>query len=235
MGDVEKALGFVVRDLSDQNYAQSFAFCRFWLDIGQTYHQTPPDQIFDAIWKNRVGGSFRPSGGGGELIHPAARLILRLASDIDSDHTIVPQTPGLQGRLCTRSLGEFFTHNLGTVWYKMNRYGNEAPDEFFADVNLIAHWVNLGYVEEAAIRNHILQSLVSHPTLYNHQAQALIILFKLAGPTFETYAGSSVVDHCFELLKNQYIGYSSARRNQVQVCTIHQVVGSHDLRQTFRR
>jgi len=185
MGDVEKGLGFAVRDLSDQNYSKSLAFCHFWLDIGQTYHQTPPDQIFDAIWNNRVGSSFSPSGGRGKLIHPAAHLMLCLASDVESDHTIAPQTPGLQGRLCTKSLGAFFTHNLETVWYKMHNFGNEAPDSFYADANFIAHWANIGYVEEVAIRNHILQSLISHPKLYDHQAHALIILFKLAGLTFE--------------------------------------------------
>ena len=59
-------------------------------------------------------------------------------------------------------------------------------------------------MEEAAIRNHILQSLISHPKLYSHQADALIILFKLAGATFEAYVDPAVVDRCFELLKANY-------------------------------
>ena len=37
--------------------------------------------------------------------------------------------------------------------------------------------------------------------MYDHQADALIILFKLAGATFEAYADPSVVDRCFELLQ----------------------------------
>jgi len=57
-------------------------------------------------------------------------------------------------------------------------------------------------VEEDAIRNHIIQSLIAHPTLYDHQADALIILFKLAGATFEAYVDPSVVDRCFNLLKD---------------------------------
>ena len=76
---------------------------------------------------------------------------------------------------------------------------------FLADVNFIAHWANLGCLEESPIRNHILQSLISHPTLYSHQANALISLFKFAGATFEKYAGPSVVDRCFELHKSYYI------------------------------
>ena len=57
-------------------------------------------------------------------------------------------------------------------------------------------------MEEITIRSRILQSLISHPELYYHQADALLILFKLAGATFEAYADVSVVDRCFELLKD---------------------------------
>ena len=166
MGDVEKALGFVVRDLSDRNSAQSLAFCRLWLDIGQTYRQTPPDQILDAIWDNRVGSSFSPSET--RLIHPVARFVVRLAGDVGSDHITTPQTPGLQSRLCKRSLRQIFADNLEAVLYRINRSENDAADGFYADVNLIARWANLGYVEQAAIRDHILQSLISHPKLYDH-------------------------------------------------------------------
>jgi len=220
-GSVGEALGFTVRDLSDQNYAQSLAFFRFWTDIGQIYQQPPPDQIFDAFWNNRTGSSFSPSGGNGELIHSTAHMFLRFASDVESDHILAPHSSGLRSRLCARSLQELFTINLETVSYKMRGYGNNGPDGFFADANLIAHSANLGYVEEAAIRNHILQSLISHPRLYDHQAYALIILFKLAGSTFEAYADRSVVDRCFELLKNQYAGGNSVRMKLVQVRARH--------------
>ena len=106
-----------------------------------------------------------------------------------------PHNSGLQTRLCALTLREFFNNNLRICC------GNGNGDNICADANLIAHWANLGYVEEAVIRNHILQSLISHPKLYDHQADALIILFKLAGTTFEAYADPSVVDRCFELLK----------------------------------
>ena len=84
------------------------------------------------------------------------------------------------------------------------------------EANLIAHWANLGYVEEAAIHNLILQSLISHPKLYDHQADVLIILFKLAGTTFEAYADPSVVNRCFELLKDHY-NHSSVKKELVRV------------------
>ena len=190
------ALGPVVNNLSDQNYAESLVFYRFWLGIGQTYHQiSPPDLIFDTTWGNRGTGSIVSREG--KLIHSTAHLIARLASDAKSDHLLAPNTSGLQNLPSTRTLGEFFKNNLRIVG---GSGGN--PVSFCVDANFIAHWANLGYVEEAAIRNHILQSLISHPKLYDHQADALIILFKLAGATFEAYTDPSVVDRCFELLKD---------------------------------
>ena len=193
MQTVGEALGLVVGELSDNNYAQSLDFYCFWLETGRTYVQIPSDQIYDSIWNNRVSSSIDPTYG--RLIHSSAHLMPRFASDVESNHILAPYNSELQNRLCTRSLREFFSNNLMVARY------SEPVRDFYADANLIAHWANLGYVEEAAIRNHILQSLIAHPKLYDHQADALVILFKLAGPTFEAYADPSVVDRCFELLK----------------------------------
>ena len=196
MQTIGDALGFVVGELSDHNYTQSLDFYRFWCSTEQTHLQIPSDQIFDAIWNNRAVGSPIDSRST-KLIHPAADLFLRFAGDVESDPVLSSYSSGLRGRLCAGSLREFSSNNLMAA-----RYGRDAVGSFYADTNLIAHWANLGYVEEAAIRDHILQSLISHPKLYDHQADALIILFKLAGPTIEAYADQSVVDRCFELLKN---------------------------------
>jgi len=78
---------------------------------------------------------------------------------------------------------------------------DQATSEFYTGATFVAHLANLGCVEGAAIRNHILQSLISHPKLYDHQVDALITLFKLAGATFGAYVDPSVVDRCFDLLK----------------------------------
>jgi len=193
MRTIGEALGLVVGGLSDQNYAQSLGFYRFWLDTGRTYIQIPSDQIFDAIWNNRVAASINHDCG--LLIHPAAHSIPRFASDAASDPILAPYGPELQSRLCAKSLQEFFSNNLMVAKYK------EPVHELYADANLIAHWANLGYVEEAAIRDHILQSLIAHPKLYDYQVDVLIILFKLAGATFEAYTDPSVFDRCFKLLK----------------------------------
>ena len=193
MEDIGKALGSAVSDLSAQNYARSLAFYRFWIDIGHTYHQIPPDLIGDTIWRNRATSSIVPEKG--KLIHSTAHLIVRLARDAESDHILAPHSSDLQSRLSSRTLREFFTNNL-----RVARSESGSVNYLHAEANLIAHWANLGYVEEAAIRDHILQSLISHQRLHDHQADALIILFKLAGAVFEAYADSSVVDRCFELL-----------------------------------
>jgi len=236
MEEIKKALDLVLGQLSDKNYAHSLDFYRFWFNIGQTYHQFPSDQIFDAIWKHRGKGS-RMDLSRGELIHSGVDLILRFASDAESDPILAPHSSRLQSRLCTRSLQEFFSDNLTTA------RGGGWSHEIYVDANLIAHWANLGYVEETSIRNHILQSLISHPTLHDHQAYLLIILFKLAGATFEAYADPSVVDRCFELLKNHctydapqghHAGKEKLERTK-QVCTPRQRRADVGLISLFRR
>ena len=201
MQTVNEALGFVVDELSVQNYAQSLAFYRFWAETGGGYVEIPSDQIFDAIWNHRGVGTSSVNHYHGRVFHASAHLILRFASDVESDRVLAPHSSGLQNRLCARSLREFSSDNL-----MIARYGRDATN-FYVDVNLIAHWANLGYVEESAIRDHILQSLISHPKFYTHQAFALIILFKLAGATFEACADPSVIDRCFELLKSHSASY----------------------------
>jgi len=212
MEEINATLGLVVGRLSDENYAQSLDFYRFWFGIAQTYHQIPSDQIFDTIWENRETNSINVVRG--PLIHPTAHLIVRLASDAESDNLLAPYSSGIQNRLCTRSLQQFFSDNLSTARRIMNGYADQASNRFCVDTTLIAHWANLGYMEESAIRSHILQSLISHPTFYDHQADALIILFKLAGATFEVYADPSVVDRCFELLKGHCYAPPYSDRDQ---------------------
>ena len=208
MSTIGEVLGSVVAELSDENYAKSLAFYHLWFDIGQTYLQVTSDHTFNSIFNKRGTSLIDPDSG--KLIHPTAQLILRFADDVSAQPDSIPPPPTseLQNRLCTMTLREFFTTNLRVVWG-----GENYAAGFRADANLIAHWANLGYVEETAIHNHILQSLTSHPTLYDHQADALIILFKLAGATFGAYADPSVVDRCFELLQDhKYVNPHDSER-----------------------
>ena len=132
---------------------------------------------------------------GDEIFHPAPPLILRFASDAELDNVLAPHSVGLCARLCASFLREFFEDN-------MRGCENGIPEGdlqlFGTNVNFVAHLVNLGYVEEAVIRDHILQSLTSYPRaeICHHQVYALTILFKLAGATFERYVDPSVVDSC---------------------------------------
>ena len=121
-----------------------------------------------------------------KLVHPTTHLILRLARDIESDHILAPHGDGLQTRLCTRISLEFFVTNLTLVQGKSGH--PNRLQSFCADgTNLIAHRINLGHVEEDAIRYCTPQSLITHPNPYDHQVDGLTVLFGLAGITFEIY------------------------------------------------
>ena len=219
---IVRALKSVVAELSDENYAKSFAFYRVWFDIGQAYHNMTSDLIFRDIWNNKGGGSAgNPTSA---LTHSNARLIVRFASDVESDRILSPHGTGLQNRLCRESLREFFGDNMGIasrIGRSQGPHAIKLLHEFYVHTDLVAHWANLGYVEETTIRDRILQSLISHPTLYEHQANALLTLFKLAGATFEAYAGSSLVDRCFELLKNYCYSCKPVNVNPLEVRMLH--------------
>lgn len=214
MGYIDGALRSVIREiLADRNYEKSFDFLRSWFDIGQIHDQLPSDLIFDAIMSNGLTNQIDP--GCGKLIISTAHCALRFVSDVESDRILAPYHPGLQRRLCTSIQRKFFINNLVLV----SDEGSNIANYFYADTNLIAHWVNLGYVEEAVIRDHILQSLISHSKLYDHQACALFILFKIAGATIAAYADLTIFDRCFELLKGHF-SRSSPRGKLIQVSAL---------------
>ena len=125
-------------------------------------------------------------------------LIPRFIDDVESDPVFAPYSAGLRNRFCARILQEFFDGDLERI----NGDNGWDWNQFYVDANLIAHCANLGYIEEDMIRDYVLQSLISHPKLQDHQANALLILFQIAGATFEAYVDSAVVDRCFQLLKN---------------------------------
>ena len=202
---MQAALNNTIAGLYDQNYDQSLAFFRRWFEIAQTHSTIPPDAVLRALQ------TYRSKSVTANYIHPTGHLILRFASDAESDHILAPYSAGLQSRLCTEILQLFFDTDLGVVSGKC-----DWSDPYCADVSLVAHCINLGWVEEAVIRNQILQSLISHPTLHNHQVYALVILFQIAGATLAAYGDPTVVDRCFELLKGPR-GSSWPRGELIQV------------------
>ena len=223
---VAEILDNVVTKLSDKNYEPSVAFYRVWFGIGRRYHQITYDQAFNAIWSKRT--ALGPTGSA--LVHPPAHLFVRFISSVDTepDSPPAPPTSGLQSRLTTRTLKEFFSSNLRI----MSDNGDKEAN-FLTDANLIAHWANLGCVEETTIRNYILQSLITRPKLYDRLAEALIITFKIAGATFEEYVDPAVIDRCFNLLKARY-SRGSAKGRLVQVRRPRPVKAAIGLRGIFR-
>jgi hypothetical protein len=208
--NVERALGSVLSNLSEENYAQSFASYRFVFELAQTYSQVPFNLVFDSIRKHR--GRLTSPGNG--IFFPATLLILRFASEAQSDSVLALHSAGLRHRLCTSILDEFFNVSLGAL-------SGLGGDNVLA--NFIAHGANLGLIEETAIRQHILQLLTttSHSTLHSYQAEMLCVLFKLAGATFDAYADPSVIDRCFKLLRDYSI-VDSWRRGQIQVRELYE-------------
>ena len=204
MRNIQKALDSTIGSLSDERYEQSMDFFRLWFRIGQNYSQNPlgetpgpqvlattpkkkkkkknspnpPDPILDTIYGCRMAGSWNDDHwlGGYSIGH----LIPRFVEDVESDPAFAPYNTGLRSRFCTRIVQEFFDGNLEAA----SAGESPAPIEFYVDVNLIAHCANLGYLEEDLIRDYILQSLIHHPKMHDHQAGALAILFKIAGATF---------------------------------------------------
>ena len=221
---IQRTLCDIAEKLSEENYDESFAQYRFWLDIGITRGRLAvQDQVDGDMWKIIRSGSLK------ELVKPAVRLFIWFIGDVEAARAASGDASSLHMRYCTSRLDRFFDENLD-----LTRSWNETrATSFLTDMNLIAHWVNLGYVEEAMIRNYILQSLTSHPKLHSHQADALITLFKLAGVTFEAYADTSVVDRCFELLKGHY-SHDSVKGKLVKVCLPHMVKGNHRSKTSFQ-
>jgi hypothetical protein len=225
MSSLRDTLRDIVEKLSDFDYEKSFAEYRLWLDIGDAHGHITQDQLNDDIEQ-----IVKPDPSK-ELIHPTAHLLIRFIGDVEADRKISRHASGLHRRRSTSAICSFFEANLSII-----RSGDDGEvQNFLTNANLIARWANIGHVEEETIRNRILQSLIARPKmqpysghhrgligfcrpgLHDHQADALIILFKLAGATFEAYADPSVIDRCFELLKDHR--HTRVKWRAVQVCT----------------
>jgi hypothetical protein len=206
MSNIEGALGSVVGALTEEKYEQSLASYCFLFELAQTYFQVPSDLVFDSIWKHRWR---LPSTDNG-LFYPTSHLILRFASDAESDSILASQSAGLRSRLCRTILREFLNVGLGLL--------SGSGGDLNLLTNLVAHGANLGFIEETAIRQHILQLLTvtTLPMLHDYQMHALCVLFERAGATFDAYTDPSVVDRCFKLLRD-YSNVNSWRREQIQV------------------
>ena len=199
--DIEPNLRPLILGLTDENYEESFARYQFWFQLGQSCSQIPPGLVFNTIWNQKTKLPRQE----GTIIFPTCSSILRFVSDAESDHILASYSTGIRTRLCRSLLQGFYGTDVRVVHNSHTVYRDDYGDDYLVDANLIAHCANLGYIEEAVIRHHILQSLIYHPSLHNHQADALIILFKIAGATFGAYVDHSVIDRCFDLLGGRNI------------------------------
>jgi len=183
--EIQQALGSVIDEISDKIIVKPPTTPE------QDSSKTPSDTILGAIWSNRKVKLVDP--GRGKLDHPIAHLIVRLARDVELDHVFAPHSDGFQNRLSVKILLGFFRDNLRAIWYDGSSLFSHIKRGFCADANLLPHCANFGCIKEDGICDDILQSLIYRPKLYDHQADALIVLLKPAGATDEAYAGRSAV------------------------------------------
>ena len=177
MSNLRETLGDLAGKLSEENCDEYFPHYRFLLDLGCARGRlTVQDQVDDDMWRIARTDFSK------DLINLTTHLFIRFIGDIEADQKISGHTLGLHRRYCESTLDRFFERNLALV-----KSWDKDRSSFFTDVNLIAHWINLGYVDKALTRDYILPSLISHPGVYVHGVEALIILFKLAGATIEAY------------------------------------------------
>ena len=190
--EAEAAYGGVLNHQLDNNILSSPSMMSSLITTPQAdYHTTP-------IIEYNNTRQYNPRG---RLIHPNIHLLLCFITDAELDPTLSTSPIGLHDRLCRESLEQFFKHGLDYILGGWKKPTSEQLREFYTQVNLIAHWVNLGYVKLEDVRDRILQSLVYQPTVHPHQLNSLMILLRISGATFAAHVNPSVMDCCCDLLK----------------------------------
>ena len=202
--------------LSEENYSHTFSEYRSWIQLGAARGGVSNHQLYNDIlgdtsmrpelitilqWEAKTirynnASRYTPRG---QLIHKNVHLLLRFITDAGFDNALSTYAIGLHDRLCRESLEQFFRQNL---YFTPGRWSKPSSDQlrgFYTRINLIAHWVNLGYVKLEDVRDNILQSLTRQPTHY--RLNSLMILLKISGATFGAYVDPSVMDHCCDFLK----------------------------------
>jgi len=218
--DTSWSLMKLVHGIHEGNYDRTFSAYRLWIKLGTARGGVSSGQLYNDILGSLTAGhgwittlqldydnpkihynNVNQRVPRGQLIHGGARLLPRFITDAELDPALSTYAIGLHDRLCRESLDRFFRQNLDCIPGGWGEPTSEQSCEFYTWVNLVAHWVNLGYVELEDIRDHILQSLAFQPTVHPHQLNSLLILLKISGATFAAYIDPSVMDRCCDLLK----------------------------------
>jgi hypothetical protein len=187
--------------LTKENYERTLSDYRFWMEIGATHGWISDDQLYHDIL-----ATMKPvDRSSGQLVDNTSNLLLQFVTDVELVPALSPYASGVHGRLCHEILKTFFDNNLYLMAVDIvpgSRRDVDKVCKFYADVNFIAHWVNLGYLDVEDIQNRILQSLISQPAVHAHQLNSLGILFKIAGATFAAYVEPSLMDRCCGALES---------------------------------
>jgi hypothetical protein len=124
------------------------------MEIGTTHGWIPDNQLY-----NDVLASMRPdlvNTSSGQLIRSTSCLLLRFVTDVGLDPVLSAYTFGTHERHCHRSLKNFFADNVDFI--PRITFHETDLQKFYTNVNLLAHWVNLGYLNVEDVQNSILQS-----------------------------------------------------------------------------
>jgi len=175
--DTSWSLMKLVHGIHEGNYDRTLSAYRLWIKLGTARGGVSNDQLYNDILGSLTTGHGRittPQIDGwsptihyngvnqcvprGELIHGGARLLPRFITDAELDPALSTYAIGLHDRLCRESLDQFFRQNLDCIPGGWGEITSKQLCEFYTWVNLVAHWVNLGYVELEDVRDHILQS-----------------------------------------------------------------------------
>ena len=190
---ISEFLSKLVSRLSEENYEQTLSDYRFWMKIGITHGSIPDNQLHKVIWENTKPELVYPSSS--QLIHPTTHRLLQFITDVEFN----PASP-THVQLCNSSLNGFFADN--TDFYFRTYFQDYEWSRFYANVNFLAHWVNVGCLNVEDVRDHILQSLTFRPVPSFYQLCSLLILLKIAGATFAAYMDPSVMGRCLHVLKS---------------------------------
>ena len=187
----------LLHDLSEDNYEQTVFDYRFWMKFVAAHGWIRDDRLYDDIQVSIKQDLVYPKTK--HLIHPTSHLLIRLLTDVGADPVLSTYASSAHDQLCRVSLRDFVDDNLD-IMLGRTLYDWELC-RFYTNTNFLAHWINLGHLTVEDVRDRILQSLTSKPTVHPHQLNSLMILLKTSGATFAAYVDSSVMERCYDLLK----------------------------------
>ena len=216
---ISNLLGNLVSHLSEKNYEQTLSDYRLWTKIGVTHGWISEEQLVNDIKGNMQPHLVYQAKSYYQLVHPTSHLLLQFITDVELN-----PVSSTHARLCHSSLHDFFADNSSLDLWPNTRSNNKLR-EFYTNVNLLAHLVNLGHVGVEDVQDHILQSLTFRSIPHGHQLCSLLILLKIAGATFAAYVDPSLMARCLDVLKSAEFGSGIKTLAKVRVLFLKMTTG----------